>query len=115
MKSFFDCDSRVINVDITVVVFQFGDNINHPSATKIRAVFFEGQPHHQGLGTLNRGLLAVEHRHLFGMDVQTNHFVVLRQQQAVRKSNATGTDNGDFHCEPASTEFISTFKASISA
>jgi len=67
------------------------------------------------LCVFDRRFLSIQHRHLLGNDVEADYFVVLRQQHAIRQANIPGSGNGDFHCEPAFTEFISAFKASISA
>lgn len=50
-------------------------------------------------GIFNRRFLAVQHRHLFGDDVERNNFVVLGQKDSVGETDVTGAGNCDFHAE----------------
>jgi len=43
------------------------------------------------------GDAAIDHLHLFGDDIQGDHFVVLRQKQPVAKAYVSGSCDGYFH------------------
>ena len=50
------------------------------------------------LGIDDGRLLAIEHRHLLGDDVEGHHFIVLCQQDGIGQADVAGTGNGDLHC-----------------
>lgn len=49
------------------------------------------------LGVDNRRLLAVDHVHLLGNDVERNDFIVLGEKDGVGETDVTGSGDGDFH------------------
>ncbi len=50
---FFDRDPGVVHIDVAVVVFQFGNDIDDAGVAQVWAVFLEGEAHDQHFGAFD--------------------------------------------------------------